>query len=99
MPSGMLNRLIGFAPRGWTTDPDMMVRKSNSSGERDTNGPNRVIAATEPRAIGVINPGDDLFSHSVTRAVSSALGRFTTVFGMGTGGSTPLELPGSNLVD
>ncbi len=40
-----------------------------------------------------INPGGDLFSHSVTKAVSSALGRFTTVFGMGTGGSTPLEPP------
>ncbi len=35
-------------------------------------------------------PGSGLFSHPVTRAVSSALGRFTTVFGMGTGGSTPL---------
>ena len=42
-----------------------------------------------------INPVDDLFSHSVTKAVSSALGRFTTVFGMGTGGSTPLEPPGN----
>ena len=40
--------------------------------------------------------GGDLFSHSVTRAVSSALGRFTTVFGMGTGGATPLEPPESN---
>ena len=37
--------------------------------------------------------GGDLFSHSVTRAVSSALGRFTSVFEMGTGGSTPLEPP------
>ena len=40
--------------------------------------------------------GGDLFSHSVTRAVSSALGRFTSVFGMGTGGATPLEPPESN---
>ena len=35
-------------------------------------------------------PGGGLFSHSVAKAVSSALGRFTSVFGMGTGGSTPL---------
>ena len=34
-------------------------------------------------------PGDDLFSHLVARAVPSARERFTTVFGMGTGGSTP----------
>ena len=31
------------------------------------------------------NPGDDLRSHTVTRAVSSALRGLTTVFGMGTG--------------
>ena len=42
-------------------------------------------------------PGGDLFSHPVTRAVSSALKRFTTVFGMGTGGSASLESPGSIL--
>ena len=42
-----------------------------------------------------LNPGGDLFSHSVARAVSSALGRFTSVFGMGTGGATPLEPPGN----
>ena len=40
-------------------------------------------------------PGGDLFSHSVARAVSSALGRLTSVFGMGTGGAAPLEPPGS----
>ena len=41
-----------------------------------------------------IPPGDDLFSHSVARAVSSALRRFTSVFGMGTGGAASLEPPG-----
>ena len=39
-------------------------------------------------------PGSDLFSHALASTVSSALGRFTTVFGMGTGGSTPLQPPG-----
>ena len=38
-------------------------------------------------------PGGDLFSHPVTRAVSSALKRFTTVFGMGTGGAASLKPP------
>ena len=32
-----------------------------------------------------INPGDDLRSHTVTHAVSSALRGLTSVFGMGTG--------------
>jgi hypothetical protein len=31
------------------------------------------------------NPGGDLRSHTVTRAVSSALRGLTSVFGMGTG--------------
>lgn len=34
--------------------------------------------------------GGGLFSHLVARAVSSALRRFTSVFGMGTGGTTSL---------
>ena len=38
-------------------------------------------------------PGSDLFSHTVASAVSSALKRFTSVFGMGTGGSTSLVPP------
>jgi hypothetical protein len=39
-------------------------------------------------------PGTDLLSHAVAHAVSSALERFTTVFGMGTGGTTPPAPPG-----
>lgn len=39
------------------------------------------------------NLGIDLFSHSVTRAVSSALEGLTAVFGMGTGVSPPLWTP------
>ncbi len=46
-----------------------------------------------PWSVQVSLSGGDLFSHSVARAVSSALGRFTSVFGMGTGGATPLEPP------
>ena len=48
-----------------------------------------------PIAIGIKNkpPGNDLFSQPLSRPVSSALRRFTTVFGMGTGGSTSLVSP------
>ena len=40
-------------------------------------------------------PAVTYFPHPVAGAVSSALGHFTSVFGMGTGGSTPLEPPES----
>ena len=39
------------------------------------------------------SPGDDLFSQAVAHQVSSALARFTTVFGKGTGGTMPLASP------
>ena len=35
-------------------------------------------------------PGTGLFSRGLVTPVSWALERFTTVFGMGTGGTTPL---------
>ena len=37
---------------------------------------------------GSVNPGKGLSSHGVAPTVLSVLRRFTTVFGMGTGGST-----------
>ena len=40
------------------------------------------------------SPGNGLFSQTVSSLVSSALKCFTTVFGMGTGGSTTLGSPG-----
>ena len=43
-------------------------------------------------------PGGGLLSHRVAPAVSSALGRFTAVFGMGTGGAAPRWPPGPRLV-
>ncbi len=39
--------------------------------------------------------GSDIFSQGVAPSVSSALRRFTSVFGMGTGGSTSLKPPES----
>jgi hypothetical protein len=41
----------------------------------------------------LINAGNDLLSHTVTRAVPSALKGLTTVFGMGTGVAPSLESP------
>ena len=41
-------------------------------------------------------PGSDLFSHTLANAVSSALGRFTSVFGMGTGGAASPKPPGDS---
>ena len=38
-------------------------------------------------------PGSDLLSHTVARAVPSGLRSLTTVFGMGTGGSSSLRSP------
>lgn len=42
----------------------------------------------------IIKPGLDLFSRRVAPQLSSALDRFTTLFGMGRGGSDPLKRPG-----
>ena len=44
---------------------------------------------------GQSDPGTGLCSHAVAHAVSSALRRFTAVFGMGTGGTTSPETPGT----
>ena len=41
-------------------------------------------------------PGSDLLSHPLAEAVPSALEGLTTVFGMGTGVSPPVQPPGRN---
>lgn len=48
-----------------------------------------------PLAAGSNNPGSDLLSHTVARAVPSAVEGLTTVFGMGTGVTPLLSPPGS----
>ena len=48
---------------------------------------------TPPLWGGVLMPGGDLLSQSLSEPVSSALGRFTAVCGMGTGGTAPLWPP------
>jgi hypothetical protein len=49
-------------------------------------------AGTEPGLLDS-NPGDDLLSHAVARAVPWALEGLTSVFGMGTGVSPPVWSP------
>ena len=46
--------------------------------------------------LGLICVGIDLFFQSVSRQVSSALVSLTSVFGMGTGGPSPLKTPTVN---
>ena len=41
-----------------------------------------------------VNPGNGLFFQAVTRQVSLLLARFTSVFGMGTGGTMPHDHQG-----
>ena len=56
----------------------------------------RISAGAPPKAANCAKkyPGDDLFSQGVAPRVSSALESLTSVFGMGTGGSSPLASPG-----
>ena len=51
-----------------------------------------VVQSTSEQGRGG-GPGTDLLSRAAARRVSSALGRFTTVFGMGTGGAAPPAPP------
>ena len=51
----------------------------------------------KPLDHGAIRTGSVIFSRAVARQVSSALESLTSVFGMGTGGSSPLLPPDSCL--
>src|SRR4029077_17150757 len=44
-------------------------------------------------SVAFINAGNDLLSHTLSRAVQSALRGLTSVFGMGTGGSPAVRSP------
>ena len=76
-----------------------MGEKGNSSGElhesANTKGDSGLQKKTAAKnaAVSNKNPGVDLLSHTVSRAVPSALKGLTTVFGMGTGGSLSLSRP------
>ena len=63
------------------TKQSVQAQKKNDPPRRNRGGP--FVFYTPYR--GDFNPGSDLRSHTVTRAVSSALRGLTSVFGMGTG--------------
>src|SRR5579863_6473791 len=44
-------------------------------------------------SMAIINAGNDLLSHTLSRAVQSALRGLTSVFGMGTGGTPAVRSP------
>ena len=46
-------------------------------------------------SMAIINAGNDLLSHTLSRAVQSALRGLTSVFGMGTGGTPAVRSPTS----
>ena len=68
-------------------------RKSASGGSSEIQKRLRWI----PEAFCRFKPGDFLLSHTVARAVPSGLRSLTTVFGMGTGGSSSLKSPRSRV--
>ena len=72
-------------PRASSSSPNVLPR---SSGARRHGAK---LAGQSDRGGGL---GSGLGSHGVAPAVASALGRFTAVFGMGTGGTTPPAPPG-----
>ena len=84
----MLAPRRGLEPRThWLTASRSTIELSGSAYAKEAE-------ATRPSASFECRPGDDLLSHSVARAVPSALEGLTAVFGMGTGVAPPLESPG-----
>lgn len=51
------------------------------------------VAKASQRPLARLLPGGDLLSQGTAPRVPSALASFTSVFGMGTGGSSPLMPP------
>src|SRR5205807_9893518 len=58
------------------------------------NKPNELLDEAQVFVWRPNGPGTGLFSRGLVTPVSWALERFTAVFGMGTGGTTPLSPPG-----
>src|SRR3990170_1666807 len=75
----MTQRYVAY--RGTSVD-DGLTLAARSRGRRAGGAKKKPLAAA-------------YFPHPVARAVSSALRRFTSVFGMGTGGSASLQPPGA----
>jgi hypothetical protein len=60
-----------------------VAKQNGRDGRRRYKNKKAVLIAQD--GLLYFNPGDDLRSHTVTRAVSSARRGLTSVFGMGTG--------------
>ena len=67
---------------------DWLKRCANST--KIKNKPNELLDEAQVFVWRPNGPGTGLFSRGLVTPVSWALERFTTVFGMGTGGTTPL---------
>src|SRR5690606_9581938 len=84
---------VAAVPGIGSVDSDVRVadeaeeRADRIHGPEDSNRPRRHEGNG---AEDVNDPGDDLFSQGVAPRVSSALESLTSVFGMGTGGTSPL---------
>src|SRR3972149_1250751 len=76
----MTERQVAY--RGSTVDDELMLAPRCRGGASAGGKEEKPLAAA-------------YFPHPVARAVSSALRRFTSVFGMGTGGSASLQPPGA----
>ncbi len=84
--------LAPLASDVWPFAQDLLLevpRRLHSGGDYPRKASSKAKRAREARA-REINPGDDLLSRTVTRAVPWALEGLTTVFGMGTGVTPPV---------
>ena len=77
------------------TERESCRGNGNGNGNGKNNGGTRKKGKKKPlpdNPVRILQKkiGDDLLSHTVSRAVPSALKSLTSVFGMGTGGSSSL---------
>src|SRR6185503_17978153 len=74
-----------------------LFRSRESSRFRSKDRVGGLVESKSPRELmlsrALINPGDFLLSHAVSRAVPSAPAGLTSVFGMGTGVTLPTKSP------
>ena len=82
-----LNAKESLKVQEWIQEYFMLINISQSNGGSNKKAPGR----NTPRGFFVIKEfGGDLLSHIVSHAVPSALKSLTSVFGMGTGGTSSL---------
>ncbi len=87
------------AKPGWRSCERSPKRKEDCPGKRRERSSVRDIEPFQIKADKREVLGDDLLSHTVAHAVPSALESLTSVFGMGTGVSSPLWSPRTFFLD